>query len=169
MQLTCLKPELLDKFQSLCDMIKTIFVFMKTVLFKLSFTQKIYHEPTIKKNCLKKFDACLWCDDFHSLSLGKNRRWHSNSFTKWTEEKTIGKSGNSHEALAEYYYYSGDVVRALEQIKIALRQKNLSSIMRTRLEQNVSDLEPVVKRIRKKQRRQQVRAPLASGLQAAFK
>ena len=83
--------------------------------------------------------------------------------------RIIGKSGNSHEALAEYYYYSGDVVRALEQIKIALRQKNLSSIMRTRLEQNVSDLEPVVKRIRKKQRRQQVRAPLASGLQAAFK
>jgi len=83
--------------------------------------------------------------------------------------RIIGKAGNSHEALAEYYYYSGDVVRALEQVKIALRQKDISNIMRTRLEQNVSDLEPVVKRILKKQKRQQEIDPLASELQAAFK
>ncbi len=83
--------------------------------------------------------------------------------------RIIGKHGNSHEALAEYYYYSGDVVRALEQVKIALQQKNISNIMRTRLEQNVSDLEPVVKRIMKKQKRQQERNQLAPELQAAFK
>ena len=67
--------------------------------------------------------------------------------------RQVGKPGNSHEALAEYYYYSGDVVRALEQVKIALQQPNISKIMRARLEQNVSDLGPVVKRILKKQRK----------------
>jgi len=82
--------------------------------------------------------------------------------------RLIGKRGNSHEALAEYYYYSGDVVRALEQVKIALGQADISKIMRARLEQNVSDLGPVVKRILKKQRRNTERSQLAPEISASI-
>lgn len=82
--------------------------------------------------------------------------------------RTIGKRGNSHEALAEYYYYSGDVVRALEQVKIALAQTNISTVMRSRLEQNVADLDPVVKRILKKQKRAERSSPIAPELRRSF-
>ena len=82
--------------------------------------------------------------------------------------RIIGKHGSSHEALAEYYYYSGDVVRALEQVKIALAQSDISKVMRSRLEQNVADLGPVVKRILKKQRRAERNPPLTQEMRSSF-
>ena len=61
----------------------------------------------------------------------------------------INKPANSHEAMAEYYYYSGDTKLALEQIKLALEESPLSRVMRARLEQNVSDLTTMVNKSKK--------------------
>ncbi len=56
----------------------------------------------------------------------------------------INKTASSHEAMAEYYYYSGYTALALEHIKLALQVQSLSKIMRARLEQNVIDLTSIL-------------------------
>lgn len=56
-----------------------------------------------------------------------------------------GSPAQSHEALAEYYYYRGDIPLTLEHIKLALKSTGISSVMRARLEQNKKDLEAVLK------------------------
>ncbi len=64
----------------------------------------------------------------------------------------INKPAKSHEAMAEFYYYSGFTKLALEQIKLALKGSSLSKIMRARLEQNVSDLTTIIKKSKKQDR-----------------
>lgn len=56
-----------------------------------------------------------------------------------------GYPAQSHEALAEYYYYRGDIPLTLEHVKLALKTSDISSVMRARLEQNKKDLETVVR------------------------
>ena len=55
-----------------------------------------------------------------------------------------GYPAQSHEALAEYYYYRGDIPLTLEHVKLALKTSGISSVMRARLEQNKKDLEDVI-------------------------
>lgn len=55
-----------------------------------------------------------------------------------------GYPAQSHEALAEYHYYRGDIPLTLEHVKLALRTSEISSVMRARLEQNKKDLEEAI-------------------------
>lgn len=61
----------------------------------------------------------------------------------------LGLNGQSHEALAEYYYYSGDIPLTLEHVKLALKSPSISTVMRSRLEQNKKDLEKYQKENKK--------------------
>ncbi len=71
------------------------------------------------------------------------------SFETWPEllklkadaAKRAGFIGQSHEALAEYYYYRGNIPLTLEHVKLALKAPGISAVMRARLEQNKKDLE----------------------------
>jgi predicted Zn-dependent protease len=56
------------------------------------------------------------------------------------------QQAQSHEALAEYYYYQGEFPLALEHIRLALQSPSISNVMKARLEQNKQDLEELLQK-----------------------